>query len=525
MILYIKYRLIVAFNTFIYALQHTPVIKWLVPKGIFGASKVKKSVIALTVVFRILKKILTTTIYFGVFYLLASLVFTKLNVKFSRDAFLYLYFCLNVVGVITTSVKNITFNVDKYHLVKTLQVPCRTVILADMVISCCLNTIGFLAVLSATAFYTHLTFLNIIGLIALNLVAKLCFEYLSSYLYLAHNVRLNDIKFFLPISILLLVLAYLPIYMKFDLSFFNSLLSPWTVGLTMILGVFATRALLIFNYRTLAKKALRYAPLMQIQALSEDATFLEAKMAIDNVGENVSQPLDQLKDYEYIHALFFERFHKTINQPVKRYVLFNSLIVLAFFVITYLKIWKISPEMTYVKFLSGFLLYTSFLNLGETYTKLLFYHMDKNFLPYPFYRKSEAVLKSLKIRFKKLFKVLLIPNMVIIMGACAYFVYYYPSISMAQLIFIPLWILLGSLFFGLNSLFIYYIFQPYRKDGIKLSTPAKINQLVISGLSLTIFNLRFNSILPFVVVLVLMVVYLLILIYFTSRLAAKNFRL
>ena len=178
---------------------------------------------------------------------------------------------------------------------------------------------------------------------------------------------------------------------------------------------------------------------------------------------------------------------------------------------------EIKSYLPYVIFAASYFMYT-----GEFFVKYCFYNMDKDLMRHAYYRTSENVLKSIKIRIVELIKYYLLPylfmlGMILIVCASLSFGYAY-TISLLLISFA------GLLFFSMHYLYIYYLLQPFTES-------AKVKNPLYSGLTYVIYMIMYFSgtsdskDLIFKYILIFVVIYLILGGILVYKFAPKRFKI
>lgn len=184
---------------------------------------------------------------------------------------------------------------------------------------------------------------------------------------------------------------------------------------------------------------------------------MQSKMAIE------SDDFSHLKGQEYLNALLFSRFKRTLRRQLLVRVLIISAIMLAMTITARFApvvsskeleslFYALLPSMFFVMFVFSF---------GKKVVQVIFMNCDASMLAYPFYREAHEIRQGFTYRFFKLFYYngmlavtffvwLLIFNSVNgwVLNITFLFIY---GIVLLSLV----------LFFSFHELFVYYILQPF----------------------------------------------------------------
>jgi hypothetical protein len=163
-------------------------------------------------------------------------------------------------------------------------------------------------------------------------------------------------------------------------------------------------------------------------------------------------------------------------------------------------------------------------SFGRNFTSLIFANMDRNLLPYSFYRRSDLVREGLKIRFLYLAKLTAPIILVLVIGLGGWAFLFIPEQGPDILIVLGT-IVVETIFFNFYYLVTYYLFQPYNSNMQVKSLPMQLANFAIYFVTMFLY---INADLPLMIYLAvagLELVFILVSIPLVIRLAPKNFRL
>src|SRR5574344_723357 len=237
------------------------------------------------------------------------------------------------------------------------------------------------------------------------------------------------------------------------------------------------------------------------------------------------------KGVEYINKIFFYR-HKSILK--KKVRIGNIIKILIFTGVSIGSIYirlkadlSIAEDVEHIEEIKSYLPYiifaaSYFMYSGEFFVKYCFYNMDKDLMRHAYYRTSENVLKSIKIRIVELIKYYLLPysfmlGMILIVCTSLSFGFVYTT----SLLFISF---IGLLFFSLHYLYIYYLLQPFTEN-VKVKNP------LYSGLTYVIYMIMYlaastnSKDLIFISILIFSIIYIILGGYLVYKFAPKRFKI
>lgn len=184
----------------------------------------------------------------------------------------------------------------------------------------------------------------------------------------------------------------------------------------------------------------------------------------DLEGDIEERNFDSYRGIEYINRIFFQRFKKKFYKTVK----IKSAIVLVLALVANLLISRLSLNdadamdyFTYgfclIGFLAGFLIY-----IGDRFTRLYFYNMDRFLMKNKFYRTPGLLKDAIKIRFKKMVTYNI--PMLIILNLGLMGILYQVKTPWFSYILTLAFSLLGMVFFNFHYLYTYCLIQPFTEN-------------------------------------------------------------
>ena len=533
-----KYNFLIAYNGFFNFLKKLPFIGKLFKNSNKWIHKIDFLILPLSILFGFLKSIFNKVIYYLVMYFIVlsmALDFFEVSIPKSTEIILFYIAGLTLIGTF----RNYDFfydnNTTSYIFIKQMKLDPKKYYLSSYFYQTMLNVISFSLIyyvilkISGGFFgQVNISYLNVISftLIAYSL------RFMLAYIFLKKNLTKEKFKIYnytvYPLMVILLIGLIVLIGMGkiIDLQvLFNPLMLVLSLA---IFGILIFRFMETDNIRYISNNFLVIKDLKSIEKAEIETMGLQAE---DGQIKVDGKDFSSYKGVEYINKIFFYR-HKSI---LKKKVRIGNIIKIAIFIAisigaVYIRqnadlsiaedaehIEEIKSYLPYIIFAASYFMYT-----GEFFVKYCFYNMDKDLMRHAYYRTSENVLKSIKIRIVELIKYYLLPysfmlGMILIVCASLSFGYAY-TISLLLISFV------GLLFFSMHYLYIYYLLQPFTES-------AKVKNPLYSGLTYVIYMIMYLSgksdskDLIFRYILIFVVTYLVLGGYLVYKFAPKRFKI
>lgn len=535
-LLILEYAAMRSANYLIYFLQKIPLLGKKIPNRWYRAES-KDLIYWLGAFVGQLKNILGKTAYIAIMLGLPSLLYLAIKDHEPTPERLVEYglFFFMVLNLFLAGLPNPIFLAPRalidYELVKLSRIDEKQYYLIQLLIHGLNTSLVMTLVLLVFNIFLPIGTLNVWLLGVLHLAYRWLFEAINLKLYqrFDYDPQVPEIKN-IVYALLPLIVAYgLPLLLP-DVRFAGFILHPIFIGVSVVLGLISLSYILRFpDYVRLANDKINLEQIRQRLAAVGDVQKMGGAVKDKDILLDIpAKKLEGLTDYDYLHQIFFERYSPTLRRGRR----WRSLAYLAAFGAAMITGYFFRDGLadripTLSKALVQFSFYYFYFigSYGERFTKILFLNMDYHLLPYSFFREPEAVTKSLKIRFKKLMALGLVPTLLL----CALFTLWalifggrqhWPDILLVNAVFIVL-----TIFFNLHHLIIYHTFQPYNKN-MQVKSP------LTAGINFVIYIITFalwrTNNLPtpvYLIVLVIMIIYVIGGIQLMKRLAPKNFKL
>lgn len=528
-----RYQSIQSIHRFIYYLRKLPLVGKHIPSSLHNLSQVHVLVSLFGLFSGILKNVLSKVYYFAVFFS-PIFFFLKDRPNISvLSAITCIFLGLNVIG--QGPYKAITgTNADRldYELLLLFKFPVNAYY-HSKIANAFISTIpSFLLIGLIVFLFKGLNIAVLFILLTVYALNKITHEAIGAYIH--KNTKLFTGKYsryiyVIVLTLLMLAIAYVPLTLPiinqdFSLAFYLILLL-----ISLILAIVSFLYLRTFDFNHIKNGQLDIANYLSNSAsIEKKDTLLKAYTIKDSqyTEEIPAKLVDGKNGLAYAHAIFFARFKKIFFRPILIIFLITVGAGLLLIILSLLLREEIAFEgTTPIALVPAVIMYTYFVgSFGQSYTAKIFANMDKNLLLYNFYRKPALIFEGLKIRSLHLLK-LNLPSMlvvsiyIIILGRINFPDYPF-EVFLLLLVYI-----FEMIFFNFYSLILYYAFQPYDQSMQIKSLPVQISNIVVSLVSVALFNIHDVSINVYFVIMAVQAVALIVFTSLLTKLAPKNFRL
>ncbi|WP_428885341.1 hypothetical protein [Facklamia sp. P13064] len=471
----IQYQLISFYNGFIFNLQRIPLIGKIFSNKLYHSKFLLKWGPPLSVIFQMIKPIVTNIIFIALVGLLLP-TFSNKYVESEEIMFLsygpfYLSIVMLMMAVAIEIYSAFENAEDKYMHIKIFRVNPRFYSIANDLLKYGPKIVGFSIGMFLFSFIFKITLLEgfsfVIFSIGLRLFIRSIFLYLCRNNYPLGKKVANFLVFFTCGVGFLLAIVGTFIDLGFNYAFFFSVifLAP---GLLMLVLT------IIFTLKT------TYLEQFILKSLSIN-DLLESQQFVDEIDSQSAKVEDKdirigKNDYSddqgiiYINKIFYDRIGSVFKKKILIRLAFIGITLVMLNVVKYFV--PLSP--TDVKGLSQFiplilLLLARSMYLGEFFTKTSFYYMDRKLLSFHFYRAKENITTAIVFRTKQLLKYNRPQFIVALIGLL--FTYYHWDLFDSQSVLVMVTSLIsGYVFMTFHFLFAYYMFQPFTNQ-MKVKNP------------------------------------------------------
>lgn len=533
-----KYNFLIVYNGFFNFLKKLPLIGKVFKNSNRWIHKIDFLILPLSILFGFLRSIFKKIIYYLVMYFIVlsmALDFFEVSIPKSTEMILFYIAGLTLIGTF----RNYNFfyenDTTSYIFIKQMKLDPIKYYLSSYFYQNILNVISFsliyyIILKIAGGFFgqVNISYLNVISftMIAYSL------RFIVAYIFLKKNLTKEKFKIYdyvvYPLMAILLIGLLVLIGMG-EIIDLQVLFTPLMFVLAIVIfGILVFRFMATENIRYIANNFLVIKDLKSIEKAEIETMGLQAEDGQIRLDE---KDFSSYKGIEYINKIFFHR-HKSI---LKKKVRIGNIIKIVVFIgvsigAVYIRqnvdlsiaedaehIEEIKSYLPYIIFAASYFMYS-----GEFFVKYCFYNMDKDLMRHAYYRTSENVLTSVKIRVVELIKYYLLPysfmlGMILIVCTSLSFGLVY-TVSILLISFI------GLLFFSLHYLYIYYLLQPFTEN-VKVKNP------LYSGLTYVIYMIMYLSAstnskdLIFRYILVFSIIYIIVGGYLVYKFAPKRFKI
>lgn len=517
-------------NTFIHFLKKLPIVGKKIPDTLYKETNVK---VALGVVGKIIGLLIgffRKAFYLGVIILLPSYLITK-DIHKSMPTFLHIFFFLSLVlGPLIGTIILDSTNKKAFNMINLMRCDPREFYIGEILYINIEKFIHFIIPMiiigliiglppyKAFVLMIEFTFLRFIG------------EFINLTVYKKTKIIMVKNNYIIStVTLLAMACAYgLPIAGK-TIDFQSVIFNIITIISILSLGTLSFLYLWNFKgYTLISKKILTKDKLNDLEAIKTDIKFADVKIDEKKMNkEDLKRGLFENKQgYEYLNALFFQRHRRIMTAPVRIRVF---MILAAFIIISGIALFF--PEQRESLFgiikKSGpvmvFIMYT--MSTGERICRAMFYNCDVSLLRYGYYRQGKVILSNFTSRLKRTVLLNIIPAFALCIAMTGIIIisgYASELITMIPLFFS---ILCLACFFAIHHLFLYYVIQPYTKELTVKSPLFKIVNSIIYIISYICLQVKTSSLYFTLGVMAVTIIYMILALALTYKLAPKTFRL
>lgn len=460
------------YNPVIYLLQKTPLIGRIIPDSLYKVGVFKNLLIFLGSLVEIVKSLLYKLAYFFLvkFIVERALEFTEF--EFSEKYFLSLLFILAISGTYKC-IGYFDGNKEDYLMVKQIGMNPEYYYSNKIFTSIFLDLFAYTLVFSPLVKDYGLGYFDVFALACLLSASRIFFIFLFSKLSLIENKKRDWIYFYINLALFILPVLYMALtillaylmgedYKMLELGFLTNRYMELAYILLLIFSVYKFFKTSII--RDLTRKTLRHD---RVKVSVEDLQTQPYIIEVEDLEYNKEEISPKYKGINYINRIFFSRMNRPFAKSSRNRSLFvgiSGLIILLIMFFT--GIYKKAEFASYLENTMPLICFLSslFIYMGDRFTRLCFFNMDRWLMKYSFYRRADLLSQSILIRFKYMIKYNFpILALLILVSLCQLFLV--GASSRAYILTLG-FSLLGMMFFNFHYLFMYYLFQPFT-EGLK----------------------------------------------------------
>lgn len=322
--------------------------------------------------------------------------------------------------------------------------------------------------------------------------------------------------------------AYLPLFFEKMPIVGPVSMHGLTVLVIVVLGTWAAVQLVRYrHYREAVDAATkRDDPYLNFGAMIADVNKTSVQVNESDYAEETlrREPAEGKEGYAYLNAIFFARHRSVVSRPArKRLAIVAGVGIIGSIVMVVMsRIVSEFPRLELNTMFSILPIAMSFLTVGETTCRAMFYHCDISLTRYSFYRS--AAYEHFMIRLRKMIG----QNMQIaaVVGGALTLLSFTSGGDLLQWDTVLLWLsIIGlAVFFTIHHLFLYYIFQPYSTD-LNVKNPLYfIVTMVVSAACGAAVFIPLSPVIFASVILTITLVYLVVAAVSVRKYAHQTFR-
>lgn len=527
-----------SYNQFIYRLQNLPFIgKW-IPNSFYN-SQYATIVFILGTIIYVLKQIASKAIYFGFLLLLSSFFqdSQQENVPL-KEIFLYFLFAFSfVAGFFSRVVSFYATDKEDQLFILLLHMNPKKYFLSKIHLSN-LQMLFFYAPILCVVFF----FLNIYPLAAVTFTLLLMdMRYIVQFFYIyfynlssKRNLAYNILSTLFILAGLGIAIAFRYIFPIFSGNWMTQLWLAFIGLFCIVLGEFFLRR--SNKYFDLARLLVNYSEVEEMNTRMNQANL--AQVTLDEKDLEKGKSSIGSIDYQsytgmaYVNKIFFDRMHHVFRKKRKiRWIVSFVILGLSLLVPLVLRFLNMLPPVSQVdaffqKNLPILILYLSmFIYLGEEFTRLCFYHMDRYLMKLNFYREPKNVITAMFIRIKMGFR-MNFPQLLNVFLATHLAYFLLGGRNLQITLITGVFMLISMLYNSLYYLYMYYLFQPYTENMEKKSIVVNISDAIIGIIPFFLFQYQGNISTSFVyMIFAFMALVILVGAILLPKLAPRHFKL
>lgn len=450
----ISYKLKITYrvNTVIYSIKQIPLIKRIIPDGIYGAEGLKVLAIIISIIYETFSTFLGKAIY------MFLMIFTYILIlnQSGNNIYCHLLFFLTIIGSLLNSYMFDASN-DKYYAMMLLKMDPRFYSVSNYLFSMIKMIIGFLPFTIILGFLLNsdLYLCFIIPIFIVSMKTNINAYLLRKY---KNNKKINETIKWIIIIICILLAYGLPL-LKIIIPYYITLI---IFILSIILSFINLKY--IYNYDTYYKvyKDILSETNMEKIRVNQHETEIDS---ISNLIENKTKYKSNKEGYAYFNDLFIKRHNKVLYKFAK--IITLMIIGISVFVILLIindNDIKGEINKSLLNILPMLLFFMYYINTGQRVAKILFMNCDNAMLTYNFYRKQNVILSLFKERLKSIVKMNLLPSSVL--SICLIIMLFISGGTSNNGDYLLIFVSVNSMsiFFSVHNLIIYYLLQPYNSE-------------------------------------------------------------
>ncbi len=506
-------------NSILYSLKQIPLLKKILPSGLYGSKGLKLLANVLSVIWEILSTFLGKFIYLICIYIVTVTGYDNYSAK--NELFLHIFLFLTLIGAFLNT-KLFNPGKEKYYAIFLMRMDAKQYVLTDYSYAILKVIVGFMPF---TLFFKSLFGLplwlcfilpfSIAGL-------KLLVAASSLWDYEKRGFAYNENK----LGKLLWAYVALMIILSGGLPAIN-LAVPKTISISLFivfipLGIFSAFKVFKFNeykeiFRDLFRQSMPFSGSSKEQVLKKQT---EKHISDD---KNITS---SRRGFEYLNDLFVKR-HKDILWSASKTITYTCIVVTAGMIIAVFLFPNLKEKTNglILNWLPYFVFIMYMINRGTSFTQALFMNCDHSLLTYSFYKQPGMILRLFSIRLREIIKINALPAAVIGPGMSLLLFITGGTDNPVNYAVIIISILCMSAFFSVHYLTIYYLMQPYNAASEMKSGMYQIVKVATYFVCYYMMQVRMPTIIFGSFAITFCVLYCIAACILVYRMAPKTFRL
>lgn len=507
-------------NAIFFYLQKLPILGKHIPNSYFKLTVLKDIAGIFFIIYKCIAFFVSTLFYIAIYSILPAIFLQEhIALDFSILFPIFYFLCfIAPIPIYQSKIIKSSLLFDLYY--HTFHMNPKTIMWETSLFQNIVRFFYHLIILLGCAMFTSLPYYLSFVLAILHFASRFVYdEILIRYLSTHHSFLSHKTGIHLyvvgSISICIAIIFLQPnIYTSITVSILF-----WLSSILLIMRSY-------FSFRYLHTKVNYYHIAYYLENASSIVfekyqSYTEDKYTVSQI-EPTTMPTSSKQHLYFLNDLFFKRHTKLIYKPLMFRIKLCSCLFLVCFI--YCMFFSNKIEISILRFIPMFFLPLYYLNISESVNYAFFHNCDKYLLHYQTYRQKNMILKNFFIRLLYLLKYNLIFTIILCIYASIliYLIEITPTLSN----YLYLWgsLFIFSIFFTINGLFLYYMFQPYSMDEEIKSPLYFIVNAVIAIIAFQLLDVK-GSFQFCMILLGITILYCILAMVFVYRYAPKNFRI
>ena len=518
-------------NHFIYFLTRLPLVGKHIPESLYRETLAKLVLGILKELFSTIFMIFKKALYLGVMVLLPAIWISGEGVNPGPVYIHILFFLSFLLGPVIRDIFMDETDKKGFSMISLMREDPKKYYLSELIFRNALDFFCFLLPIILIGLLAELSALKSIILLVELIAFRFIVEGIVLFVWEKTKKDRSDLATGMLILIGVLLAYAMPVMVgpiNFQGILFNIFFLIGVIALAIVAFLYMFR---YKKYKRLAKTVITKENVFKLQATMKSLQFADVQINDKKINaEDLKNKLFEKKTgYEYLNSLFFHRHKRIVAKPMKwRLYIIALIFLLAAIALLYApiseahkeKLLGLLPNSTPIFVFGMYLMST-----GERICKAMFYNCDVSLLRYGYYRDPKVILSNFTSRIKKVVTLNVIPALAICLALTGVFVICGGASRLMTMVPLFLCIICLAAFFSIHHLFMYYVIQPYTAE-LTIKSPAfSLVNVIMSMVCYSCSTINISSYYFTLGVLILTVVYMLVALAITYKLAPKTFRL